>query len=147
MGREVRRVPPDWDHPICPAYGRYTPLYGRNYEEAAKEWANNCALWERGEHPDQLNGDGEQCKHFWEWDGDPPNKYDFVEYLPEEATWYQLYENASEGTPVTPPFETKEELIEHLVKVGEFIDEKPYGRKRAQTLVESGRGPSFVFRG
>ena len=42
--------------------------------------------------------------------------------------WYQVYESVTEGTPVTPPFETLEELEEHLVREGDVfmqMDQKP----------------------
>jgi hypothetical protein len=49
MGREIRRVPPDWTHPVnkyCPHIGNnphdggpcYHPLHDQDYESAAQEW-------------------------------------------------------------------------------------------------------------
>lgn len=47
MGREIRRVPPNWQHPKYTAensgiyssrIGRYMPLYDRPYIEAITEW-------------------------------------------------------------------------------------------------------------
>jgi hypothetical protein len=41
-----------------------------------------------------------------------------------EGTWFQLWETVSEGTPVSPPFATKEELAEYLAKNGDMWDQK-----------------------
>ena len=72
-------------------------------------------------------------------------------------TWWQVYETVSEGTPVTPPFETREELVEYLVANGDFWDQKrrtegrssmpcePWPRKQAESFVfGSGWSPSLV---
>lgn len=50
---------------------------------------------------------------------------------------YCLYETVSEGTPVTPVFETADELVEYLVNFGNFWGEK-YTRENAESLVDSG---------
>jgi len=50
---------------------------------------------------------------------------------------YCLYETVSEGAPVTPVFATAEELIDHLVNVGNFWGEK-YERRNAEALVGTG---------
>ncbi len=50
------------------------------------------------------------------------------------ATWWQVYETVSEGTPVTPPFATREELVEYLVENGDFWDQAR--RKRGWTITD-----------
>lgn len=35
MGREIRRVPPNWEHPID-AYGRKRRMYKQTFRDAAK---------------------------------------------------------------------------------------------------------------
>jgi hypothetical protein len=52
----------------------------------------------------------------------------------EEPTWYQVYENVTEGTPVTPPFATKEALIFYLCNYGTFRGD---GRKWSQEVAEN----------
>jgi hypothetical protein len=32
----------------------------------------------------------------------------------KEATWFQAWETVTEGTPVTPPFATTDELVDYL---------------------------------
>lgn len=156
MGRELRKVIPNWEHPKKDRSDSFQPMFDRPYIDAITEWINQHLLWEKGEHPDQPN----ECRYFAEWDGNPP---DFEYYRPcwktEEMTWFQVYETVSEGTPVTPPFETKEELVEYLVENGDFWDQKrrerktpfsmpcdPWKREHAENFVfGDGWAPSGVF--
>ncbi len=89
MGREVRRVPSDWAHPRRPD-GGYIPLYGGSYKIAV-----------------------EDAKKYEE---DLP---DYDDYMPdwrdEERTHYQMYEDTSEGTPISPVLESPEVLARWLV--------------------------------
>ena len=148
MGREIRRVPPNWKHPTD-ENGNYQPMFDESFIDASKEWVKNCIAWENGTHEDLIDDPKlkEKYPFFWQWEDDPPDeKY----YLPEteEKTWYQMYENVSEGTPVTPPFATKEELIDYLVEYGTFWDQQDgkggWERKNAEHFVASGYAPSFL---
>ena len=47
MGREVRRVPPDWNHPRK-ENGSYQPMYNRSYDVEAAEWNAERAMWLKG---------------------------------------------------------------------------------------------------
>ena len=143
MGREIRMVPPNWEHPKN-EQGEYLPMYDRDYDTAAQEWLDGLAKW---------NGMPEEkkysCKYFWEYEGNPPNKEYYRPRFTEPATWYQVYQTVSEGTPVTPPFATKEELVDYLVKNGDFWDQKRgYGghtKEQAEAFVEIGWVPSGFF--
>jgi hypothetical protein len=75
---------------------------------------------------------------------------DPADYMPEfegdpDAFGWCLYETVSEGTPTTPVFATAEELIEHLVTVGEVYDQVPYRREAAETLVGRGRSEGTMI--
>jgi hypothetical protein len=56
MGREVRRVPADWQHPKAwnsyRGEATYVPLYASNhgggYEKLAAEWDEEYAKWQEG---------------------------------------------------------------------------------------------------
>ncbi len=131
-------VIPNWEHPQeeRPNYRtqrmemRYVPLYDRSYREEMAEWIKNHLLWEKGEHPRQ----DPECKFYAEYDGEAPRSYNYrPDWKEEEATWFQVYETVSEGTPVTPPFATKEELVEYLVENGDFWDQDR--RKRGNTIM------------
>lgn len=155
MGREVRMVPPNWEHPkesIANHLKRtmeecYKPMYDRTYDVEAKKWTKNCVLWSKGKHLDQPQDE----KYYWEWEGPPPNKEYYVPYDGKDATWFQLYETVSEGTPVSPPFKTKNELVDYLVEHGDFWDEKRgehsySNRKSTEKFIHSsGWAPSFVM--
>lgn len=124
MGREIRKVPSDWEHPkwegddIQYEYqrGAYHPLFNQDYESACLEWYASAAAFK----PEK------NYRFFHEYAGDPPDGeyYRSRKWSPEEATHFQVYETVSEGTPVTPHFETKEELVRYLVEHGDFGDQK-----------------------
>ncbi len=165
MGREIRMVPPNWEHPRqrcehspwaggcddAKAHGGqcFKPLYDRTFEVEAKDWKEEFAAWERGERPDYC---GEESKNdeFWEYHGSPPDREDYRPSWPEgTATWFQVYETVSEGTPVTPPFATREELVEYLVSHGDYWSqwrgEGGCSRKAAEAFVkEDGWVPSLM---
>lgn len=136
----------------------YKPLYNKPYGAEIKEWIENHLLWEKGEHPDQKDGGGARYLHYAQWSGNAPDvEYYRPDWKPEEMTWYQVYETVSEGTPVTPPFATKEELIEYLTTNGDFWDQRrrkeggssmqcdPWPRDAAERFVnETQWAPSFI---
>lgn len=158
MGREIRRVPQNWAHPMrkCPhspwAGGCdtskkhngmcYQPMFDEDFDIALKEWVDGYELWKKGEHPDQ------EDYEYWEWCGAPPSPK-YYHHNWQSAEWYQIYETVSEGTPVTPPFSTKAELVEYLVSHGDYWDQLRgdggWDRKNAESFVESEWAISAVF--
>ena len=135
-------------------------MHNRSFQDAADEWKANFNAWERGERPEYCSEEHKSLEA-WEYFGDPPDRKYYVPWKPEEATWYQVWETVSEGTPVTPPFATNEELIDYLVANGDFWDQQrradkaagkhvfmscgPWTRKMAESLVNGpGWAPSGV---
>lgn len=166
MGREIRMVPPNYEHPkVMRSFGNieFQPMFDQTFESAAEEWKEGFAKWQAGERPDYYTLDeGEPKPEFWEWHGMPPEREYYRSWKDEEATWFQVWETVSEGTPVTPPFATKEELIEYLVANGDFWDQKrrkeksqgryvcmdcdPWSRKVAEHFVYNTQwAPSGIF--
>lgn len=153
MGREIRMVLPNWEHPRYTEddtsnpkrIGQYRPLYDMDFETSAQEWLESCILWSKCEHPDQKKKTRENYPFYWQWAGEPP---DAAYYRPKwadgEATWFQVYETVSEGTPVTPPFATKEEIVEYLSTKGSFWDDTPWDRESAKRFVGDGWAPSGI---
>ena len=155
MGREVRRVPPNWEHPRWTAgdvprsdwIGEFKSMYNETYNEAAENWLAELAKWEAGENPDRERyGD----RYLWDWEGNPPDKNYYRPEFAEEPTWFQLYETVSEGSPVTPPFATEEELIEYLCTKGDFWCQGRHNepiptRKQATALVKTGWAMSMML--
>lgn len=103
MGREVRRVPSTWQHPMDEQRpNRYKPLHeGERYESSAKEFM------------EKANAEGLQAAI--DWCGQAPDANDYMPNWPEsERTHYMMYEDTSEGTPISPAFATPEELARWL---------------------------------
>ena len=144
MGREIRRVPANWEHPKRDN-GNYTPLFDGNYSDIAKKWKEDFAKWEAGTHED-LKFDSIKGYEFWEWEA-PPSEECYPKYS-GECVWFQMYENVTEGTPVTPPFETAEELVDYLVGHGTFWDQMDgkggWKRENAESFVKTGFAMSAV---
>ena len=152
MGSVIRRVPPNWEHPTYTEenktlYSRvdeYMPMRDRTIEQELSDREDERFLWENNVHPHQSISLSET---FDEYAGGDPDPLYYRPAYDEPASWWQVYENVSEGTPVTPPFETKEELIDFLCTYGEFDDlpsEIP-SREKAAAFVEEGYVSSFLF--
>lgn len=179
MGREIRMVPPNWEHPRrdCPhESGRggcsearrnggkcYLPMRDKDAESAFREWQENYAAWLAGEHDRiiaQYGADdypkNEPYRSFCLWHGQPPDPEHYRPvWTDEEATWVQVYQTVSEGSPVTPPFATRAELVDYLVAHGDFWDQArraegsgmecgPWERANAEAFVNAGWAPSMI---
>jgi len=122
MGREVRQVPADWQHPkhwTCTRYGleeSYKPLSpGKLYQPTVDEWDEECAKWKAGWRPDYCD-DENRTLTYEQWAGQRPHRDDYMPDWPaEQKTHLMMYEDTSEGTPISPAFETPEELARWLV--------------------------------
>ena len=124
MGREMRRVAPDWQHPFV-----YRGSLGAGRDQPLRKVLIPL-------HPvsrlDGLHGDYEyEARSAYHSGGDPfqvIKKFSTIGFMPpwkpEEATHYMMYENTSEGTPISPAFATPEELARWLVdnKASVFAD-------------------------
>jgi len=54
-----------------------------------------------------------------QWAGQRPHRDDYMPNWPaEQRTHLMMYENTSEGTPISPAFETPEELARWLADTG-----------------------------
>lgn len=173
MGREIRRVPPNWEHPRrdcthSPWKGGcdeakqhggkcYQPMHDSDAEAAFADWQEEYAEWLAGEH-DRVNAEygeaeypkAEPYRAFCNWHGQPPDpNYYRTKWDESAATWYQVYQTVSEGSPVTPPFATKEELIDYLVANGDFWDESRgkggWSRENATSFVNRGFAFSMMI--
>jgi hypothetical protein len=94
MGREVRRVPKDWQHPKDER-GKFIPMH--------EHFTYNTEEVEEGLRDGWL-------------EGEPP--YYGVPVMPQwpdsERTHLMMYECTTEGTPISPAFETPEGLARWL---------------------------------
>lgn len=121
MGREIRRVPKDWEHPKRED-GDYIPLEKGPFSKVLSDWREDRDQWEKGlrrrwgfgDNPDTwipIEGDME----FDDWVGGLPSPEEYMpEFAPGAATHLMMYEDCSEGTPISPAFATSEELARWL---------------------------------
>lgn len=138
MGREIRRVPPNYEHQKDEA-GKFIPQLDSDYETAALEWIDGFEKHRRGEHKSEY---AKEFKYYWEYEM-PPEADGYRQPFDVEPTWYQVYETVSEGTPVTPPFETIDELVEYLVNQGDFWNNE-WDRSAAENFAEDGFAMSLA---
>jgi len=131
MGREIRRVPINWSHPKKKD-GSYRPLSQYNFIEIYKDWEDDLKKWYERHGKWQkgfIYSWEKKCfikfieissyDNYTEYAGDPPSPPNPDDLMPK-GKWYQLYENVSEGTPLSPPFHTKEELSSWLCNNKDF---------------------------
>jgi hypothetical protein len=112
------------------------PLFDSDYDSAAEDWIRNFELWQKGKHPEQDKSYNQDTKYYWEYDSPPDPEYHRTrKWTPEEATAYQVYSTVSEGTPVSPVFETTEALQQWLVEQG-------HSEHAAARFIETGWAPS-----
>lgn len=122
MGREVRRVPAHWQHPkeynSYRGEETYKPLYDANWRERAEQWDIDRAKWESGERPDYASEYAADFP-FDQYEGQRPFSEDYMPSWPDaERTHLMMYEDTTEGTPISPAFETPEELARWLADNG-----------------------------
>lgn len=107
MGREVRKVPQDWQHPRR-SDGKFVSLLD-GYEDDAEKWIAEFKLWlGAGRKPGEA--------YFWV-ENEPPNPEHYMLVgVPKSArTHLMLYQTTSEGTPCGAEprvFATLDELCE-----------------------------------
>lgn len=154
MGRELRRVPPGWEHPRD-GRGHYKPLYDEAFEVAFAEWHEGLHAWLNAEHEDQKHAREQGTQYpdtylptitaYVAWTGAAPDpEYYRPAWPEEERTAYQVYETVSEGTPVSPVLATKDEVVEWWVNVGDDFNGR-LSQEQAEHWVESGYSPSMYY--
>ena len=139
MGKEIRRVPPNWEHPQDPK-GHFIPLFDRLYEDDLELWQQNNQLWATGQHPDQLQyPEATATCTYSDWAGKEPDPTRYRPPFQVKPSSYQIYETITEGTPVSPVFETTQQLADHLISTGQATIHE------AQAFVQTGSLPTFVL--
>lgn len=120
MGREVRHVPANWQHPKNER-GCYVALLGGSFAADLSTWQAEKAKWDEGLVRDYSNNgwkareSGRHDGSYEEWSGERPEAGNYMPDWPEaERTHLQMYENTSEGTPISPVMATPEELARWL---------------------------------
>jgi hypothetical protein len=162
MGREIRMVPKDWIHPKRDD-GSYHPLFNSSATEDFIEFLNEFEEFKKGDlnkYADEYNWDiNDPYAAFCGWNGGAPDpEYRRPLWDKELMTCFQMYETVSEGTPVSPVFESKEELVVYLVENGDYWDQsrrkkggcsmncEPWSRQQAENFVKAEWKPSFIIK-
>ena len=97
MGRELRRVPANWEHPRD-ENGSYIPM-NKHFPYSKEEIAEGiCDGWLENSPPDY------GCAIMPQW------------WSEADRTHYQMYESTSEGTPISPVMESAESLASWLAE-------------------------------
>ena len=112
MGREVHRVPANWEHPRDDGY--YRPLYDQTFDDAMQEWLDE---FERFKVDPGREG-AATFANFCEWHNKPPDPDYYHPIFDSEPTHYQIYETVSEGTPISPVFISLDQMITWLIRQG-----------------------------
>lgn len=124
MGREIKRVPVDFDHPIGTGWpGFINPYYEDEYECPKCQFEGECDC------DDGYTIESKEARETW---------------LEEEPPWgdgWQVWENVSEGSPISPVFASAE-LCAHWVAGKENTS-----IENARIFVEHGWAPSLVMVG
>lgn len=127
MGREVRMVPATWEHPRNEK--GFIPLHDGSYAKAAAEWdfarsqweADLCEVWSPTGASTWKPREGRELKYarYTDWAGPRPSPDDYMPDWPEDQrTHLMMYEDTTEGTPISPAFATPEELARWLADTG-----------------------------
>ena len=121
MGRKVRRVSKNWEHPKNDN-GNLKPLLGYSFTKQLEDWNEGNEQWKKGfreswddKNPWKPKTKDQEEMTYEEWAGEKPKAEDFMpEWKEEEKTHIQMYEDTSEGTPISPVFSNAEDLAHWL---------------------------------
>lgn len=95
--------------------------YADSYADGKTKVAISDYLEKRRKKQEAWNPTPENPDYEW-WAGQRPEKPDPEHYMPkwneDEATHYMMYENTSEGSPISPAFDTPEKLARWLADTG-----------------------------
>lgn len=150
MGREVRATKRGWQAPTN-AYGDYLDHFEKPYRQALLDWAKDVASVKNAHGVTTMHevtcapqyqkamAEISQCYPIPQ-----PDDYPMPEYGPDDELQYAVYETVTAGTPITPWFNTKEELRDYLVNVGSMRDGK-LSQEEADHLIEHGWVPTAVI--
>lgn len=140
MGREIRKVVKGWQHPKNEK-GDYISMNDENFEDVFNDWDSGRIKWINGESEDQKKYNYEATNRaYLEWSHPPdPECYRKEYWKDEDRVCFQMYQNVSEGTPVSPVFDTLIELENWLVET------QGHSRTAAHNFCQSGYAPSMTM--
>jgi len=121
MSRQARWVPKDWEHPKD-ENGEYVPLLDHAFfVKLVACWDEGAHKWTEGFRSDHEGGwipltEEEKKRSYEECEGERPDPECYMPLWREDECGYlMMYEETSQGTPISPAFPTAEELARWLV--------------------------------
>ncbi len=146
MGREVRMVSKDWEHPKSDRPNReYVPLH-TGFNVSVAEWDKENNDWKCGIFPTYAD-EADRNLSYSEWGGSRPVQEDYMPEF-ENADYYMMYETCTEGTPISPAFKTQEELATWLCSTGaSAFAGQSAGYEQWLNMIKAGLSVSAVFTG
>lgn len=134
MGRELKRVALDFDWPLNIVWRGYICPYESQRCDLCRGTGDrdgvDCSLC-KGEGVIWFSDKIKELDDRW-WQDE---RYD-----PPVGEGYQLWEDVTEGSPISPVFSTEDEFVSYLVEQG-------YSEKAAREFVRIGWTPSMAFVG
>ena len=106
MGRELKRVPLDFDYPLNEIWKGYVPSEAKDKVVEWKNWDISdsvCSACEK---------QGNECYESAPYCIYNPEIEAIWHYNPPEGEGYQMWETTTEGSPQSPVFKTLDELCE-----------------------------------
>lgn len=130
-------VSKDWEHPRKED-GRFKPLF-EDYEDSINYWNEDLKEYLK----DNPNNDEDDYR---EYAGEKPNKNDFMPKF-EGELYYMMYENTSEGTPLSPAFKTPQELAKYCAEnfVSTFGNSSFATYEEWLEMIDRGSAPSGIM--
>ena len=154
MSREIRRVPEEWSHP------RKSYTTEHDYVQLSDDYISSLEYWKKDvemfiKHMTEVIETGKTNIYGKEY-ATPKAVYEYInedetefvppninEYMPG-GTWYQLFQTVGEGSPLSPPFETKKELSSWLGVNKDYWGHE-WTTEQAEAMVEKEFAMSGVF--
>lgn len=131
MGREVRRVPLDFDWPmdkVWPGFCYTTPDCGI---ETCPDRHDTELPWSK---------EGMCTFHLALWDAESGVQFD-----PPRGDGWQLWETVSEGSPISPVFPCAERLARWMASPQYRWALQKLTYEQALAFIEAGWAPSFIY--
>jgi len=133
MGRVIRKVPKGWEHPKN-AEGFYKRIHDQSLKSSIIEWIKE---FNENEFDSGKDTAYENATEFLE--GYPfPNPEHYLPDFESDPVCFQIYENVTEGTPVSPVFNNEDDMLSWLIEEG-------YSKEAASTFIKNGWAPTMML--
>lgn len=122
MAYEIRKVPAQWQHPKD-ENGEYVGLFeSSRFKRDTQRWDEENDMWSKGMRSDGRNQyvaiePKYQHMSYVQWTQQRPVPEHYMpQWRNEERTHFQVYEDVTEGTPVSPVFDKAIDLLNWVIE-------------------------------